>query len=203
MENSEFVNRARQHRSSGAVLKIKVSNIRSRNRTAMIAIVEGVTDVGPYEVWTDRIDRELAIEFISASGKSQVLDFRRRIQSDRSGLAVGIYMFVDRDFDGLRGQPEGDDIFCTRAYSIENYLVSEAILRSILADEFRCTAETDHRDNIVKLFKHVVYEFNDCIKQANRRIFYARLFRINGLGIQDKVTRYVDISPRKVSQDIR
>ena len=198
MDNSEFVNRARQHRSSGAVLKIKVSNIRSRNHTAVIAIVEGVTDVGPYEVWTDRINDDLAIEFISASGKSQVLDFRRRMQGDHSGLAIGIYMFVDRDFDGLRGQPEGDDIFCTRAYSIENYFVSEAILRSILTDEFRCTAETDHRDSIIELFKRVLYEFNDCMKQANRRIFCARLFGINGLGIQDKVSRYVNISPREV-----
>lgn len=201
MEHTELVTRARQNRSSGAVLKIKVSNIRSRNRTAVIAIVEGVTDVGPYEVWIDRINDELAIEFVPASGKSQVLDFRRRMQGDCSGLAIGIYMFVDRDFDGLRGQAAGNDIFCTRAYSIENYFVSEAILKSILTDELRCTAETDHRDRIVKLFRRVLNEFNDCMEQANRRIFRARLLGIRGPGIEEKITRYVDISPHEVRRN--
>ena len=198
MENSEFASRVREQRSSGAVLKIQVSNIRSRNRTAIIAIVEGPTDVGPYEVWMDRIDHQHAIEFAPAAGKSQVLDFRRRLQDDRTGLAVGIYMLVDRDFDGLRGQVEGDDIFCTDRYSIENYFVSALILRSILSDEFRCTAETDHRDDILKLFENVLGQFNDCMREANKRIFRARLLGIRGPGIQQKISRYVEITSRSV-----
>ena len=58
MENSEFANHVRQHRSSGVVLKAQVSNIRSRNRMATIAVVEGATDLGPYEVWIDRVQHE-------------------------------------------------------------------------------------------------------------------------------------------------
>ena len=121
METSEFADHVRAHRSSGAVLKTRVSNIRSRDRTALIAIVEGVSDVAPYEVWIARIFRQLAFEFVPGAGKSQLLDFRRRMKNDRSGLVSGIYLFIDRDFDGLRGQQEGDDIFCTERYSIENY----------------------------------------------------------------------------------
>ena len=194
MENNEFANRVREHRSSGAVLKVQVSNIRSRNRTAVISIVEGAADVGPYEVWMGRVHHELTIEFAPASGKSQVLDFRRRLQDDRTGLAIGIYMFVDRDFDGLRGQPEGDDIFCTKRYSIENYLVSESIFRSILTDEFRCTAETDHRENMLNLFEHILGQYNDCMKEANLRIFRAGFLGIRGPGIQDRILRYVEIA---------
>ena len=141
---------------------------------------------------------ELEIEFTPAKGKSQVLDFRRRLQADRTGLAIGVFMFVDRDFDGLRGQLEGDDIFCTETYSIENYLVSDAILKSILTDEFRCTAQTDHRDNILSLFQQVLVQFNDCMKEANRRIFLSRFLGIQGVGIQQRISTYVEITLRGV-----
>ena len=194
MVNSDFGTRAREHRSSGAVLKVRVSNIRSRNRAAVIAVVEGVEDVGPYEVWTKRINHDLDIEFAPAAGKSQVLDFRRRMRDDQSGLTFGIYLFVDRDFDGLRGQPEGEDIFCTGAYSVENYLVSEGILRSILSDEFRCTADTGHREDVVRLFERVLFQFNDCIREANRRLFYSRRLDGPNVSIEEKISRYVDIS---------
>ena len=194
MENNDFGTRVRENRSSGAVLKARVSNIRSRYRSAVIAVVEGVTDVGPYEVWTTRISHDHTVEFAPATGKSQILDFRRRIRNDQSGLAVGVYMFVDQDFDGLRGQSEGNDIFCTDAYSIENYLVSETVLRSILTDEFRCTAETDHRDNILKLFARILCEFNECIKDANGRIFRGRQLGLLRTGIDDKISKYVEIS---------
>ena len=194
MVNSDFGTRARDHRSSGAVLKVRVSNIRSRNRAAVIAVVEGVEDVGPYEVWTKRINHDLDIEFAPAAGKSQVLDFRRRMRDDQSGLTFGIYLFVDRDFDGLRGQPEGEDIFCTGAYSVENYLVSEGILRSILSDEFRCTADTDHREEVVRLFERVLLQFNDCMHEANRRLFYSRRIGETNASIEGNISRYVDIS---------
>lgn len=198
MTNSDFGSRIRAHRSSGAVLKVKVSNIRSRNRSAVIAVVEGVTDIGPYEVWIGQIEHDLKIEFAPAAGKSQVLDFRRRMQGDQSGLAGGIYMFVDRDFDGLRGQRGGDDIFCTASYSIENYFVSEAILRSILTDEFQCTAETTHREEIVELFADLFRQFIDCIRDANRRIYQGRRLGLLKANIDDKISKYVDISHSRV-----
>ena len=162
--------------------------------------MEGTTDVGPYEVWTGRILNELDIEFIPGAGKSQLLDFRRRMKEDRSGLGTGIYLFVDRDFDGLRGQEEGNDIFCTERYSVENYLVSSNILRSILTDEFRCTAETDHRDNILDLFGSVLGEFGCCMRNANQRIFRARRLGIYSGSIEEKISSYVDISLEKVAK---
>ena len=125
VSGQELVDRARQHRSSGAVLKVKVSNMRSRNRLAAILVFEGFTDLGPYHVWINRINSNLNAEFLAAAGKSQVLDFRRRLVSDRTGLAKGVFMFVDRDFDELRGQEKAEDIYCTDMYSIENYFVSK------------------------------------------------------------------------------
>lgn len=194
MENSEFVDRARDHRSSGAALKVRVSNVRSRNPTAIIAVVEGPDDVGPYEVWISRISDTLSFELVPGAGKSQLLDFRRRMANDRTGLFCGTYLFVDRDFDGLRGQEDGADIFCTEAYSMENYLVSTAILKSILTDEFRCTGETDHREYVLNLFSKILTEFNVCIADANRRIFCARCLGIHKINIEDRISRYVEIS---------
>ena len=194
MQSSDFADYARSHRSSGAVLKVRVSNVRSKNATAIIAVVEGATDVAPYEVWISRISQQLQIEFIPGTGKSQLLDFRRRMKEDRLGLNSGIYLLVDRDFDGLRGQGPAGDMFCTESYSVENYLVSASILRSILTDEFRCTAESDHRDEIVDLFESVLDEFNFCMRDANRRILGARRLGIYGGNIEERISRYVDIA---------
>lgn len=194
MASNNFADSARAHRSSGAVLKIRISEVRSRNPTAVIAVLEGVTDVGPYEVWIGRIRAEMTMEFIPGTGKSQLLDFRRRMKQDRSGLMRGVYLFVDHDFDGLREQDEGDDIFCTQRYSVENYLVSTVILRSILSDEFRCTAETEHRDNILTLFGRVLCEFNSCMKDANRRIFCGKRLGIGSRPVENRISEYVQIS---------
>ena len=194
MENSEFVDQIRAHRSSGAVLKIKVSNVRSRNPTAIIVVVEGPTDVAPYDVFVGRVSHNLIIEFVPGAGKSQLLDFRRRMKDDRTGLAGGTYLFIDRDFDGLRGQQEDDDVFCTEAYSVENYLVSRTILRSILTDEFRCTGESDHRANILNLFCSVLTEYSDCMRDANLRIYCSRRLGISGARIEERISSYLDIS---------
>lgn len=198
MTDETLADRARRARNSGAELKIKVSNVRSRNPNALIAVVEGRSDVGPYRAWFRLIGYQFSLEFVAASGKAQILDFGNRIDNDLTGLGAGTYMFVDRDFDGLRGQPPGDNIFCTGAYSIENYLVSAEVLKSILEDEFRCPAETHHRNEIIKLFHIIVQKFNNEITEANRRLFGASRLGIGGSGIEKRISKYVEIMPRTV-----
>jgi hypothetical protein len=199
MSDSELVDRARQHRSSGAVLKIRVSAIRSRDSETPILIVEGASDIGPYEVWIDRIDTELNIEFLGAAGKSQILDFRRRLMDDRVGLKTKVFMCVDRDFDDLRGQQLGTDLFCTSTYSIENVMVSERVLKSILTDEARCAADTSHRGDIVRIFQDVLKQFFVCMKPANNLIFRARRLGIRDVKIVEAISKYVRIALTEVT----
>src|ERR1700733_4654915 len=111
-----LIDRAREYRNSGAVLKTKLSQIRSRNPSILILIFEGDSDVGPYEVWLSRICDGLEYQPLPGTGKAQLLDLRRRLAAQPE-LAKLVYFFVDRDFDDLRGQPAGRDMFCSDCYS--------------------------------------------------------------------------------------
>ena len=198
IQQNGFAESVRNSRHSGSVLKVRLSNIRSRYSSAIIAVVEGNVDIGPYEVWINRIFVNQSVEFVDAAGKYQILDLRQRLQNDRTGLSDSVYMFVDKDFDNLQNQEEGDDIFVTDGYSVENYFVSEITLKSILTDEFRCTADTDHREHLLNLFQQVLTQFNDCMTDANRRLFFASSLDLRGPGIEDRINRYVAISYDKV-----
>ena len=133
----DLVDRARLGRRSGAALKVQLSNLRSRWGAVRIFVFEGREDVGPYEAWINRIDGELRYMPLAGAGKGQLLDLRRRLRSDQTGLRKNTFFFVDRDYDQLRGQRPGADVFCTDTYSIENGLISRRTLISVLVDEFR------------------------------------------------------------------
>lgn len=200
MTDKTLVEKAREERHIGATLKTRVSNVRSRNSDALIAVVEGPSDFAPYEVWINSLKPQFSIEFVVGQGKRQVLDFRQRIKRDTTGLRSGTYMFVDHDFDGLMGQEPGEDIYCTKGYSVENYLVSKQVLQSILSDDFQCKAETHHRDEIIKLFERVFQQFIIEIKEVNRRIFWSNRLGIQGPGIKQPITKFVEIFLCKVTR---
>src|SRR5687767_4510556 len=111
MNDLPLVDRARQSRRSGAVLKIFVANARSRDEAVPIFIFEGRGDFGPYRVWISRIRNDLRYARIDADGKDQALDLRQRLRSDSGNLGSGVYFFVDRDFDDLKGHTDGADIY--------------------------------------------------------------------------------------------
>jgi hypothetical protein len=154
-----LLERLKNARTSGAVLKVRLSNLRARHPAAIVLIFEGNDDVGVYRSWISRIDDQFHYEPLPGQGKGQLLDLRRRLQSDTNNLAAGTFFFIDRDFDGLRGQSPGSDVYCTHSYSIENDLVSEHTCTNILTDEFRCTAETEDRDLALTIFRVVLARF--------------------------------------------
>lgn len=193
-----LVQRVREGRTSGAVLKARLSNIRARNATILVFVFEGVDDVGPYTTWISRIDESLTYEPLPGTGKDQVLDLRARLLADRGGLGAGVYLFVDRDFDDLKGQPEGPDVYCTDTYSIENTLVCPRALLKMLTDEFRCTAENSDRECVAALFGELLAAFNEAMREPNKRIYRARKLGI-GARITEPIGRYVDISVRTVT----
>ena len=126
---------ARESRHSPAVLKARILGIRSGDIDSWILVYEGKDDVGVYDVWVRAVLPDLAFYPLPGSGKSQVLSLRDNLSRSAEEVRSRILYFVDRDFDDLRGYPQGGDIFCTTSYSIENDLVNETVLRSILDDE--------------------------------------------------------------------
>lgn len=193
-----LVERARQHRSSGAVLKTRLSHLRSRYPHAPICIFEGEEDVGPYRVWLYRVRSDLNYEPLPGSGKGQLLDLRRRLKADTTGLSKSVFLFVDRDFDDLRGQSPGNDIYCTSTYSFENELVTESVVVNILSDEFQCTGENDDRTKVLKLYHKCLDEFISSMRDVNQRMFRGKALGIRGDGVREELRSYVHISFNEV-----
>ena len=120
-----------------------------------------------------------------------MLLFRQSVQPHQNYLQSGIYYFLDRDFDDLKGFAPGPEVFLTEMYSVENYLVSERVLESILTDEFKCAGEKI--ESALSLFRTIMKSFCEAMLPGNRRIFYARRLSIGltGSGIENGVTKYV------------
>jgi len=97
------------------------------------------------------------------------------LRRDLSGLGQRIYFFIDRDFDEYRGYaPEPTTTFLTDHYSIENYLVTRAVLEELLKDEFHCHAEPQIRHAVLDCFDARLTEFLAATKAINFRLFVAR-----------------------------
>ncbi|UVO31718.1 DUF4435 domain-containing protein [Bradyrhizobium arachidis] len=181
----------RQSRRSPAVLKARIISVRSREKLKPIFVFEGIDDVGPYSAWAIRCDDSIAFEPLPANGKDQILLFRAGVQPHEVYLRDRVYFFLDRDFDELKGFPAGADVFMTEMYSVENYLVSERVLESILLDEFRCAGEGIDRP--LAVFRSAVTSFAEAMSPANQRIFCARRLGcgLTGSGMENRISKYV------------
>ena len=168
------VEHLRLSRNSDAVLKMRVVQTRAYCPRAPLLAFEGDDDKLVYAQWLRRIRPELTYEPFPCSGKTGVLALRAIAKRDLSGVGQGIYYFVDRDFDDLRGQPEGDDIFLTDCYSVENYLVERGVVDQILTSELHCHGRPDIREEITAVFEARYAEFLEVTSEINRRIFVAR-----------------------------
>lgn len=196
--STDYLERARQSRSSGAVLKTRLSLIRSRIPVTSVFVFEGQEDLGVYAVWIAKITSGAMYEPLVGAGKKQLLDLRRSLAMDRSGLAAAVYIFVDRDFDDLQGQRAGPDIYISDFYSLENSLVSEEVLWCLLTDDLRCTGEDDARERVRSVFREVRDQFAFAMTEANRRLYRAIRLGLKGAGIEDRIGRYVEISVRSI-----
>jgi hypothetical protein len=195
-----LVQAARLSRSSPTVLKARIIAMRSTDTESWIFVYEGKDDVGVYEEWIRAIDDAKEFYPIAGNGKSQVLGLRNSLTHSTPELCRRVLFFIDRDFDGLRGNVVGDDLFCTRTYSVENYLVSREVLRSILLDELRCAHEGDSPQSVIDQFDVLYEQFLAAMADVNLRIFAARSQGIELSSIEDRVTRYVGIALMNVTR---
>lgn len=192
-----LLDEARKARDKPAVLKMLLSNIRSKNRHVPVLVFEGDTDVGPYEVWISRL-ATLQYHPLIAKGKQRTLEFRLHLQEDQTGVAAGVFFLVDRDYDDLGGHQPGEDLFCTQAYSIESYLATSRVFESILVDELKCVAELSGREKALALFRQMRDMFLSRMREANLRLFVGRRLNLKSTGVSERIADYVDISIDKV-----
>ena len=170
--SSKLVEAARQGRNSGAVLKYELSLRRTSSPKEIFFVLEGIDDYGPYECWLEKLGINYEYSLLPGKGKSQLLDLRRRLANDKNNLRDGVYFIIDRDYDGLRGQSANTDVYLTDTYSVENSLVTEQVLRSVVMDEFQLAANLPVVEDIVARYFSVQNEFGCAMSDANFRIFY-------------------------------
>jgi len=192
MPNDEYVESARKQRESPNVLLLRVLQIRSGLPDSIILIFEGVDDVGPYEVWIKTLKDNFDYVPLPSAGKKQVLEFAKKsLSGDRPDGRL--YFFVDHDFDGLRDVDPHNQIFCTHAYSIENYLCTLEALSSLLVDEFRLAGRQEAIDQIGALFQAARTGFAEAMRGANLRLYCANQHSLRDGNVDNKIRKYLII----------
>ena len=142
----------RSQRERPAVLKGELAKIRSAQRCALVFILEGPDDLVVYDVWIRRIAPTLHWEALVANGKRNLLEFREMMARDRTGLSMCTYFIVDHDYDALKSQKHGPDIFVLPAHSVENYLSAPEVLESILRSDLQVLGDPVLRKKIVDTY---------------------------------------------------
>lgn len=190
---SDLLERARSGRKCPAALKVQLSQLRSRFDEHPILVLEGVEDVGCYETWINRVANVSLLKILPGNGKEQLLGLRTLLVRDETGLNARVYFAVDRDFDDLLGQPSGGDIYCTDRYSVENYLIGDQVVSSLLRDEFRLAESTPEFDLAMKAYRRVLQELIDAIRPVNFRIYCCRRLRIPLSRCMPELKKFVQI----------
>lgn len=199
---AELLERTRQARKSPAVLKVRLSQLRSRFQELPILIVEGVDDVGPYEAWINRVTDICMMRMLSGNGKEQLLGLRTLLTRDETGLRSGVFFAVDRDFDELLGQEPGPDIFCTDRYSVESYLVDEHVVESLLRDEFRLEEGSAEFDAAKQAYRRNLRDLLTALTSANFRIYCCRRMGVRLLSAAPEVRKFARIHVGRIEVNI-
>jgi len=196
-----YLSRIKAARSAPAVLKTRLVALRSVLPRSLVLAFEGNDDKTVYFQWIRRINPNIKYEPFPCDGKEQVLQLKDIIDRDLGGLSQGLYFFVDRDFDDLRGRKSCDRIYMTKAYSIENYLVDELVLEELLKDEFHCHVEIECRSNVVNLFSTLYERFLKTISPVNERLFFARRLNMEPtVGLPTKASKLANIGLDSVTK---
>lgn len=175
--------------NSSSVLKIAILTIRSQLEEIPIFVFEGPDDKAAYSQWIRRISPGLVYEPLPANGKDQALKLWDSLIKDKDSLIVGIYVFVDRDFDELKGRSPHQNLFMTQRYAVENYVVCPYVLDEILKDELHCHAQPSLRRDVVNHFTQAYASYLEIIKELNFTLYCARKLKI-----------VIDSLPKKISK---
>lgn len=181
-------------RNSSSVLKIAILSIRSQLTDIPIFVFEGPDDKATYSQWIRRVKPGLTYEPLPANGKDQALKLWDSLTKDKDSLISGIYIFVDRDFDDLKGTANHPNIFMTERYAVENYVVCKKVLEDVLKNELHCHAEPQIRRNVVSHFSQAYASFITVVREINFQIFCARKLKVEIDSLPKKLSKIASVS---------
>jgi len=190
----------RRAREIPQVVLQQYSSIRSKGEDSLICVLEGNDDLPYYGTIFKLVSSNHIFAPILSRGKEQLLAFRQML-SKREKADQNIAYFIDKDFDGFKGYPEGDDIYCTDGYSIENQMVGPEVLCELLSSEYKCEASNDGEcmNAIVQHYGARLAEFIEVMRPVNKVIYYARKNKIPLSGIENRIRKYLKIENKAIT----
>lgn len=199
-DNDSYVRDLKKSRGSAAVLKMDLVSLRGDRPGIPVLVFEGPEDTAVYYSWVKQLAPCLEYEPFVCKGKDLVLKLKDVVDRDMDGLRAGVFFFVDRDFDDLRGQAEDSErLLMTDKYSVENYLVSEDVLDSVLTHYFHCQGVPVIRKSVCNAFAQRYSEFLASTSELNFRIFLARRLGIEVKGgLPDKISSIASLELHQV-----
>ncbi len=186
----------RESRRSPHVALHQFNLLRSRDAKQLICVFEGADDVAFFDTIIRRVQGDARYLPLPVNGKDHVLGLRVLLNRSAVHDLSLVRFFVDKDFDGLKGHAPGPDLYCTPTYSVENLMVDENILMALLQGEYRCTGAEGREEceSISQLFRSHLEKFDRFMRDPNLLIYYARINRKRGMGIDDSILKYLDIT---------
>lgn len=131
-----------------------------RNKDAIAIFFEG-EDEKYYSIRIHNIRPDFTWFGINCEGKENVLELRSTIKKHTVYKNARCLFFVDADFDDNSMLSICHDIYITPCYSIENFYISLAVLKSILRAEFQITEYGEEQT----CFEKAVSQYEECKNQ--------------------------------------
>lgn len=187
----------REAREAPAVILQEYNNLRSKCPGKPVLSFEGFEDTIYYNVMVEKVGIATDYAVLVCRGKDRVLALRKLLARNESEYADLVWYFVDHDFDGLKGQNDGEEIYCTDTYSIENHIAQRESMVKILEGEFRCIGEQGNADSVeaLKFFDQVMEQYFLAFYDVNHAIYTLRKLDIDSGKIDNSIDKYISISP--------
>ena len=185
-------------RDTRAAQKYKLLQLRALMPDTAIFVIEGDDDKIVYGNWCKKIDPSFEFEPFPCKGKRSVLRLRDAVLADKHNLSRMVFFFIDNDFDGWGDHGPHESTFKLAAHSVENYLVSHGVLRSILTNCFHCEGHPAVRESIVVRFRECFRKFLDASRPINQALFFAAKLRIEIIIKPSSIDKFVGVTLENV-----
>lgn len=129
----------KKENNTGNISYIQLLQEYVSNGETLHIFVEDEDDFQFYRHWIGRIYTKHLLFYYPQKGKQNVLDFYSRIDWNRF-RKCRLLFFYDKDFDDFLNVQHVVDVnvFCTKHYSIENYLVTDEVLQILIEEVYGC-----------------------------------------------------------------
>ncbi|CAI8784893.1 DUF4435 domain-containing protein [Pseudomonas sp. IT-P291] len=193
---TDLVDKLRLARQTPHVALHDYNLLRSKAAEVLVCVFEGHEDHPYYDTVFRRITENFKYQPLVVNGKDQVLGLRELLCKRDTPAEKNVAYFIDKDYDDYKQYLPSDNTYCTHGYSIENNLCTVSTLQPLLETEYFCykTGDQHNIENITKIFHERLSEYSELMKETNKAIYFARKNSIRLQGINNQITRYLDIN---------